>query len=653
MDAEQTPRPTGDLTDEQRAAIEAVEGPVVIHAGAGTGKTTVIAHRTAHAAASGAMDPGKALLLTFTDRAASEMAERVAGLGVPGVTAMTFHRAAWRQFRHFWPQTGAGVPTILSQQWRIVSPLVRRLPGNYRFTPTADVLDALSWAKNARLEPAAIGPAAEDEGRMLPIPADLLTGIWRRYESVKAEEGLIDFDDMILRTTDLLVARPDFAERVHERYTWFSVDEFQDTNPAQFELLRVWLGGRSDLGVVGDEHQTIYSFAGATSRYLREFRRWYPDARSFDLTVNHRSTPEVLELANRLLPDALHLTATRPPGPKPTIVGLDDETAEERRLVETLRRWAGDGVPYREMAVLVRLNADIPPLESALTRAEIPYQVRGTAFFDRRDIREAIRALAQLPGADVAAEFLALLQQRMGFDPDDDPTTPEARERHAALATLRDIVGLTAAAGLPAVVADVERRRAAESEQSGSGVTIATLHRVKGLEWDAVVLPGLEEGHLPVKQAKKAPEQLAEERRLLYVGLTRARRDLLLTWSHERAGRTQRRSSLLSGLVAGDVQLRDDRSPARRGRRSPQDVPPGAADLYERLKDWRLQVARDEQVPAYVVFSNSTLALIAGAEPTALERLAGISGVGPAKLEKYGAAVLAVVAEFVGDTPSE
>ena len=633
------------MTEQQRAAVDAVAGPVVIHAGAGTGKTTVIAHRTARAAAIGAMDPTKALLLTFTDRAAGEMAQRVAGLGVPGVAAMTFHSAAWRQLRHFWPKTGGAPLTVLSQQWRIVSPMVRRLPGNYRFTPTADVLDALSWAKNARLDPDGIAAAAEEAARVLPVPADLLTGILRRYERIKDDEGLVDFDDMILRTTDLLRERPDFADQVRERYTWFSVDEFQDTNPAQFELLRVWLGERDDLGVVGDEHQTIYSFAGATSRYLREFRRWYPEARSFDLTVNHRSTPEILGLANRLLPDALHLTATRPPGPAPRVEQVDDEFAEETLIADTVRQWAQAGTPYREVAVLVRLNADIPPLEAALTRAEIPYQVRGTAFFERREVREAIRGLERLPGVDVSGEFTSFLQDRMGFDPDDEPTTPEARERHAALSTLADIVETQASGGAAAVLEDLARRRAAESEHAGTGVTIATLHRVKGLEWDAVVLAGLEEGHLPVKQAKKAPEQLAEERRLLYVGITRARRDLLITWARQRGGRAQRRSSLLSGVVPGETRYRDDRTRPRRGGGASPDLTAADADLYERLKAWRLQVAREEDVPAYVVFSNSTLALIAGAEPTTEEELSRISGVGPAKLEKYGPAVLAVVGE--------
>lgn len=645
-----TPRPGPPLlTDQQQAAIEAVSGPVVIHAGAGTGKTTVIAQRTARAAATGAMDPARALLLTFTDRAAGEMAERVAALGVPGVTAMTFHKAAWRQLRYFWPLAGGADLTILSQPWRLVSPMIRRLPGHYRFTPTADVLDAISWIKNARLQSGEVEAVAEQSGRTLPLPPDLLMGVVRRYEQRKDDDGLVDFDDMILRLTDLLADRPDFAEQVRQRYAWFSVDEFQDTNPAQFDLLRTWLGDGLDVGVVGDEHQTIYSFAGATSEYLRDFGRWFPTARSFDLTVNHRSTGQILDLANRLLPDALGLTATRPDGPTPLVEEFADEHTELDNIVARLTGWNEAGIAWAEAAVLVRLNADIPPLEAAFTRAEIPYQVRGTAFFERRDVREAERLLAALPGNDLMVEFVTALTSRMGYDPTEEPATPEARERQAALATLLDIVRATAADGLEAVLADLARRRGAESDASGNGVTIATLHRAKGLEWDAVILPGLEQGHLPVKQAAKSPEQLAEERRLLYVGITRARRELRLSWVRERAGKRQTRSAFLDALAP---------RPARsvgRVRTKPRSVDAVAAaladgdagSLYDRLKAWRLEVARAEQVPAYVVFSNSTLALIARDRPTTRDQLAGISGVGPAKLERYADDVLAVVAAQV------
>lgn len=650
------------LDDDQAAAAAAVSGPVAIHAGAGSGKTRVIVHRTAHAAATGAMRPGQALLVTFTDKAAGELAERVRLLGVPGVAAMTFHKAAWRQLRHFWPRLHDGEElTILSQPWRLVAPLVRRLPGHYRFTPTKDVLDALSWIANGGIPLADLAARAETDNRDLPIPDDLLARVARDYTRAKSRQSLVDFDDLILRMIDLLRDHDDVAAAVRDRYRWFSVDEFQDTNPAQFHLLRLWLGERSDVCVVGDALQTIYSFTGATSRYLQRFEQWYPSAASFTLTRNYRSTPQVLAWSNRLAPDSPPLRATHADGPEPVERSYSDDDAEAAGIAAALQDWQATGIEYPEMAVLVRLNADIPPLEAALTRADVPFVVRGTQFFARREVAAAIAAWQRLePTAAVPAANELVLRDQFGYDPDEEPVTGEARERHAALTTLLALAADAGQTGEPAlppqhrVLAELRRRAEAERDHAGAGVTLATVHRTKGLEWDAVIVAGLEDGHFPVQQALSVPEQLAEERRLLYVAITRARRRLLLTRAEHRLGNggkpVRRRRSRLLAEAAPEPPPRAARraAPAPSGSGGAANTGLALDDsgqaLYERLKSWRLDVARSEAVPAYVVFANSTLAQISAARPGDHAALAAISGVGPAKLERYGDQVLAVVA---------
>ena len=334
----------GDLNPAQRAAVEATAGSLVILAGAGTGKTRVISRRAAYAIETGVVAANKVLLVTFTDKAATEMVERMAALGHSGVMARTFHSHAVRQLRHFWPSrhSGADPPQVLESKLPLIRPLAQRLPGHYHFTPTKDLADAIEWAKVRRIPPARWedDPLAEDRA---PIPADLFARVYAGYERAKERAHRVDFEDMLALTVDLLESDQDAARLVQDQKTWISVDEYQDTNPLQERLLELWLGESADIAVVGDPDQTIYTFTGATPDYLLHFADKHPGARTIALTQNYRSTPQVLGLANRLTAGGPRgaLTTSRLAGPEPTIDRLAGPEVEVNALVAGIRRLVG------------------------------------------------------------------------------------------------------------------------------------------------------------------------------------------------------------------------------------------------------------------------------------------------------------------------
>jgi DNA helicase-2/ATP-dependent DNA helicase PcrA len=648
------------LNEQQREAVLATTGPVLIVAGAGTGKTRVVSHRAAYAVASGIVDQRRMLLVTFTRKAADEMAERVRALGLGAVSARTFSSAALAQLTHFWPsvQPERPMPEVLADKWRLVAPLARGLPGHYRFTPTKDLIDEIEWAKSRRIPP----QAYEATGREPPIPVDLFVRVYRGYERAKSRHHVIDFEDILALTVGLLESDEEARRQVHGRYAWFSVDEFQDTTPLQFRLLELWLGERRDVCVVGDDDQTIYTFAGASPEHLRRFGEWFPDGRVIELVKNYRSSPQVLSLANRLLVAAgrsKRLVPTRPSGPEPTLIGLTDDEAEIRHVIDRIRRLLSDGVPAREIAVLVRLNAQLAAWEQALSAAGIPYVVRGQRFFERREVREAIGLLRGLPtesrGPDLVEVAEARWSERLGFEPDGESRGAEARERQAALETLLAMVREEAAAdGDRDRVVGALAHRAGLEAADGEGVELLTLHRAKGLEWDAVFLPALEEGLLPVAQAVDDTEALDEERRLLYVGITRARLHLTLTWAALRpssSGRLQKRSASrflapLRPARAGSMSRQAARPPVARPATGPVarvQVVAGEDALLAALKAWRLDRARADGVPAYVVATDATLEAIAARRPTSDAELLAIPGIGPAKLGRYGDDILDVL----------
>jgi DNA helicase-2/ATP-dependent DNA helicase PcrA len=652
-----------DLDPEQLEAVQATSGPVVIHAGAGSGKTRVISHRAAYAIATGVVPADQVLVVTFTDKAATEMVERLRGLGLPGVTARTFHAHALSQLRHFWPAAhdGAPLPAILDSKALLISRIARQLPGHYRFTPSKDLADEIEWAKARRIAPRGYEAEAAAAGREPPIPADLFVRVFGDYERAKTRAGRIDFDDLLVGTVDLLESDADAAATVRARKRWFSVDEYQDTNPLQQRLLELWLGDRDDLCVVGDEDQTIYTFTGATSDYLTSFVQRHAGAREVTLSRNYRSSPEILALANRLLAAEgrrKQLVAMMPAGPAPSIRRFADADGELAHLVSSIASLTAGGTAPAEIAILVRINAQIPPIEAALTRARIPFRVRGQRFFERAEVRDALRILRLLAGPAAAtsaegprgSQLLAALDARLradlGFEAADQGGGAEARERTANLALVLEIAGEAVATrhdiDVAGLVAEFEARAAAETEGSGDGVNLLTFHRAKGLEWDAVLLPQLEEGTLPIRQAESDAE-IAEERRLLYVGLTRARRHLFLSWAERRESR-RRPSRFLAALegrasVPGRVTVLPG-APMNAGRvaRARDDDSP----LMTALREWRTITAQSDGVPAYVVASDALLIEIADRRPVTLPALGRLKGIGPSKLARWGEEILEI-----------
>ena len=657
------------LNDAQGTAARATSGPVAILAGAGTGKTRVISRRAAYAIATGVVGAAEVLLVTFTDKAATEMAGRMRELGQPQVTARTFHAQALSQLRHFWPagHDGAPPPEILESKFPILGRIARQLPGGYRYTPVKDLAGEIEWAKNRRLGAATYGPAAVAAGRDAPVPIELMTRIFADYERAKARAGRIDFEDMLLATVELLETDQDAAALVRARKRWFSVDEYQDTNPLQERLLALWAGDSPDVCVVGDEDQTIYSFTGASSDYLRDFAGTHPGTTVVALTENYRSSPEILRLANRLLAGAGRhktLSATRPAGPPPTGAAYADPDAELAGLVTGIRARLRDGIAPSEVAILVRLNAQLPPIEAALTTAAIPYVVRGGRFYERPDVHAAIRAIRQAKldarGPALGPAIGAVFRAALGYDPAATRGGPEERERAADLGVLLAIATELGSrpgpsgepAGASELLAELAARDTAERSGSSAGLTLSTIHRAKGLEWDAVFLPGLEDGILPIGQAAGDPAAIDEERRLLYVAITRARRHLAISWADRRAGAngregSRRPSRFLADLGLGRSSITPTPRPSPSAPRTRERLAPAAGSEagFEALRTWRAERARADAVPAYVIAHDATLLALAEARPASIADLGRVKGMGPGRLERYGAEILAVLAK--------
>ncbi|MFI1439525.1 ATP-dependent DNA helicase UvrD2 [Streptomyces fructofermentans] len=699
------------LDPEQREVATALHGPVCVLAGAGTGKTRAITHRIAYGVRAGILQPSSVLAVTFTNRAAGEMRGRLRQLGATGVQARTFHSAALRQLQYFWPKAvGGSLPRIVDRKIQLVADAAAASRIRLDRGELRDVTAEIEWSKVTQTVPAEYAAAAAKAGREAPRDRAEIAALYAAYEDVKRDRGVIDFEDVLLLTVAILQDQHDIAEAVRAQYQHFVVDEYQDVSPLQQRLLELWLGERDSLCVVGDASQTIYSFTGATPDHLLDFRTRHPGATVVKLVRDYRSTPQVVHLANGLLIQArgraadhrLELISQRASGPEPTYAEYTDEPAEAEGAARRIRDLITSGVPASEIAILFRTNSQSETYEQALADAGVPYQLRGAErFFDRPEVKRAIHALrgaARFGGNDSLLDDAPDLpaQVRAVLSGDGWTNQPPAgsgavRERWESLAALahlaQDFATAKPDATLGDLMSELDERAGAQHAPTVQGVTLASLHSAKGLEWDVVFLVGVAEGMMPITYAK-TEEQIEEERRLLYVGVTRAREHLSVSWAQSRSpgGRASRRPSRfldglrpgsgstatrtgtaaggtggiergIPGTIPGAVR-RTTRTPARcrvcgrtlsdagemklmRCDDCPSDMDEG---LYERLRDWRAIQAQRSGQPDFCVFTDKTLMAIAENVPSSPAELARIPGVRARKLNRFGPDVLAICA---------
>jgi DNA helicase-2/ATP-dependent DNA helicase PcrA len=719
------------LDPEQRLVAETLSGPVLVHAGAGTGKTRAITHRIAHAVLTGRHAANSGLAVTFTNRAAGEMRGRLAQLGVSQVAVRTFHAAALSQLRYFWPgAVGGPFPDLVASKAGMVGQACRELGLPSAKPVVRDLAAEIEWAGSTMISAGDYAEVALAAGRTpVGIGSEVidLAGVARvlaAYQEVKTRANAIDFEDVLLSMIALIGDRPDVADEIRKHYRWFTVDEYQDITPAQERLLAGWLGDRDDVCVVGDASQTIYSFAGADPDALGRFARQWPDATEIRLDRCYRCTPEIVAVANSVIRmgakheqgipgraggarlEPVMLRSQRDPGPAPDIITCADDVDEAATVASRIAALIDEGMAPREIAILMRTNAASEPIEVALAEAGIPYVMRGAErFFDRAEVREAIVRLRGqlaasgrgtsaggpeldallLPGSGpLVAETIAVLAG-MGWQPTGPASGGATRERWESLAAVAALAAEVEASGrstLAELVEEFERRGQMSHAPTPDGVTVATLHAAKGLEWPVVFVIGCSEGNLPIVYAD-TEDRVAEERRLFYVGITRARDRLVVSWAMTRtgSGRNREQSRFLAEMRArGTVVaaatpsgvVRQGRSTGSRERRrkppgrcrvcgaglvtAPErtlgrcSTCPGHPDelLAERLRVWRSATAKERGVPAYVVFTDMTLAALAERKPRDEAELLDIPGIGPAKYELYGEVLLAMVADSRG-----
>ncbi len=612
-----------DLNPAQRDAVEHRGGPLLIVAGAGSGKTRVLTRRIAHLLATGDAEPGEIVAITFTNKAAGEMKERVAELVGPQARAMwvsTFHSACVRILRAEGKLLGLTSSFTIYDQadsLRLMTLVLRELDVNPKqFTPRS-VLAQVSNAKNELIDYEVYATRAATPTEQVVAQA------YVEYQRRLIAANACDFDDLISNTVALLQLHPEVREHYRRRFRHVLVDEYQDTNHAQYVLIRELVGDSGQLCVVGDADQSIYAFRGATMRNIEEFERDYPNARTIVLEQNYRSTQRILTAANSVIvnnPGRRDKRLWSDSGDGEVVTGYvaDDEHDEASFIVNEIDRLGDEGLARpNDVAIFYRTNAQSRSIEDILVRTGMPYRVvGGVRFYERREVRDALAYLRALANpedevslrrilnvpkrgigdrAEAAVVFLAQRERisfaaalerveespgiatrsltairgftalmanlrtlvESGAPPDtvlqavfeqsgylaelQESTDPQDETRVENLAELESVAHEFTIAEPDGTLVDFLERVSLVADaddipdSDGGVVTLMTLHTAKGLEFPVVFLTGMEDGVFPHVRSLGDPQELAEERRLAYVGITRARERLYVTRSMMRS----------------------------------------------------------------------------------------------------------------------
>jgi DNA helicase-2/ATP-dependent DNA helicase PcrA len=674
------------LTDAQRHAVTTDAAPVCIIAAAGSGKTRVLTRRVAFRVLRGEADPRHVLVLTFTRKAAGELRERLHQLGLRDeVTAGTFHAIAAAQLRRWWRDRGQRPPALLERKARLLGPLVADRPA-LRGVAVAELAGHLEWAKAQLIGPEDFADAARVSRRALPAPAADVAALYRRYEDEKRRRGLVDFDDLLVRCADAMHESATFAGAQRWQWRHLFVDEFQDVNPLQHRLLSAWLGPSTDLCIVGDPHQAIYRWNGADPELLARVPVRWPSTEVIRLDANHRCSPQIVAAASAVLgPSGGELRSTQGEGPPPSVRSFSSDVSEAHGVATQLRQAHAEGTAWSQMAVLARTNAQFTVFREALTAAGIPFRAPNVdRMLDHPAARSVLAALRAAPDRLLAVAHDLVTAASVPTS-SGEAGTADDREvvLTAMLELLREYAKLDPGGRVAGFLGWLPAAWRDDGPTAGThghpeAVTLCSFHRAKGLEWAAVWVTGMEQGLVPIGRATSSAAE-AEERRLLYVALTRAARDLHCSWAERRAfgaNSVPRQPSPWLSLVQASVgeqgslatdssdwrdrvrrELRDQRAEFARSRRAvsrpghPAVLPAGWSEpdpqLVRAIQRWRAQAARASGVPAHVLLHDVTIGALAALRPTTLDELLAVPGLGPVKARRHGAALLSLMSSGV------
>ncbi len=672
MDADQL---LHDLDDAQRRAVTSPARPLAILAPAGSGKTRVLTRRIAWRVSSGDADASHVLALTFTRRAAGELRERLAALGLRhGVAAGTFHGVAFAQLRSRWADEGRTPPTLLARKGKVLGSVVAGAPVN-----VSQLAGEIEWAKARLVGPDGYAEAAAAARRRTPAPAERIAELYRTYEEEKRRARMVDFDDLLRLCSHMLETDTRFAAAQRWRFQHLFVDEFQDVNPLQLRLLDAWRGASYDLCVVGDPHQAIYGWNGADAGFLEGFRRLYPPSEVVALGGNYRSTPQILDAAADVLRVAevadRPVRAARHDGPEVRLERHPTDRDEAIAIARAIRDRRGPRAAWSAQAVLVRTHAQIGLITEALRASGVPHRVRGgDTLLDRREVRDVVDLLrrargplgACLPDIEALAADAAAHASDVAAGTGDtlaEPGDDRAVEAEAAAAAdvalvvrlahdhLRLDPGASATGFVSWLVATLQSEGADERRDA---VTIATFHAAKGLEWPIVHLAGLEEGLVPITYARNRAQR-GEEARLLYVAMTRAEDELRCTWAALRTfgGKPveRRLTPWLDGLATAQRNRpaaptgppADWRTRLAEQRALLAEAAQPLSPTLTALHNWREARARAAKVEPSALIDDRLLETIAERRPGSHDELVSIPGMGPLLAARVGDDLLAAL----------